>query len=715
MVPVLKKQLTKLLLTLIAIASPITSAQELAMLGDELLLSISTGIEQPVARAPSVATVITAQQIHDMGATSLTQVLATVPGLHIFPQAQTGMEAGYSIRGIHTGLSPEVLMLRNGVPVQQSTTGSRFNVFELPTNNIKRIEVIRGPGSAVHGADAFAGVINIITKDAADINDSQVGTQIGSFNSRNAWLQHGDMYGEWDIAFNFTLMKTDGDKNRIIKRDAQTDIDDDLAGSDIPAASQAPGALPTERDYIDSSLKLSNGPWTIDLWHWRINDSGTGANATFALDKNSVGNEDYNASQIDLKYQQQLTQNWRFNSRLTYSEQQLRRRFMLFPQGATIPINSNGEIAFGDTTANRVNFPDGVHGNPAADIYKTDFEFNNNYDGLGDHRLRLGMGGSSEEIYGFSKTNFGYGVIDGSQPVVDGTLTFIDSGPAHFYDESRKQRYRWHLSLQDEWGFLPDWTLTAGLRYDHYSDFGNTSNPRLALVWATRHNLTSKLLYGRAFRAPSTGELYLRSNPATWGNSDLGPVTIDTSELVFDFEPSFDLHTLLNLYYYEIENAITFVPDTVNNVIAATNLGGQRGHGVELEANWHVSSKLRLDSSFAWQKSQFTANDGNIPEAPGRQFFIAGTWHFQPQWTLYSQLKWISNRQRSDTDNRPDIADYSLVNLTLRHSPHLQKWGAALLFKNLLDRDAEDPSNGAIPVDYPQEGRSVMAEFNLKF
>ena len=67
------------------------------------------------------------------------------------------------------------------------------------------------------------------------------------------------------------------------------------------------------------------------------------------------------------------------------------------------------------------------------------------------------------------------------------------------------------------------WELTAGLRYDDYNDFGDTWNPRLALVWAARHDLTAKVLYGQAFRAPSFTEFRLQNNPVALGNDELDP------------------------------------------------------------------------------------------------------------------------------------------------------------------------------------------------
>ena len=138
--------------------------------GDEEFISIATGRTQPIARAPSVASVITSDDIKAIGATDLDQVLETVPGLHV-SNAGAGLNPIYIIRGIQSQFNPQVLMLINGIPITNSYVGNRSQVWGgMPINNIARIEVVRGPGSALYGADAFAGVINIITKESADIN-----------------------------------------------------------------------------------------------------------------------------------------------------------------------------------------------------------------------------------------------------------------------------------------------------------------------------------------------------------------------------------------------------------------------------------------------------------------------------------------------------------------------------------------------------------------
>ncbi|MCP4711131.1 MAG: TonB-dependent receptor plug domain-containing protein [Planctomycetes bacterium] len=110
-----------------------------------------------------------------MSATTLDEVLETVPGLHVSRNPVSYSLNQYSVRGIHTGTSPEVLLLINGVSTTNVYGGYRPQDFVLPVANISRIEVIRGPGSAVFGADAFAGTINVITKDSHELLGYTVG------------------------------------------------------------------------------------------------------------------------------------------------------------------------------------------------------------------------------------------------------------------------------------------------------------------------------------------------------------------------------------------------------------------------------------------------------------------------------------------------------------------------------------------------------------
>ncbi len=192
--------------------------------GEEEFLSIATGQKQLIAKAPAVASVITAEDIRALGANTLEEVLATVPGVHV-SLSSTYLAPIYSIRGIHTDKNPQVLMLVNGVPITQLHFGDRGGRSGFPVRDIARVEVIRGPGSAVYGADALAGVINVITKTAEQIDGTELGARAASFDTTEGWLLHGTTWGEVKVALSLQALDADGDDSRRVGSDAQTVFD----------------------------------------------------------------------------------------------------------------------------------------------------------------------------------------------------------------------------------------------------------------------------------------------------------------------------------------------------------------------------------------------------------------------------------------------------------------------------------------------------------
>ena len=176
---------------------------------DRLLLT-ATGSLKPVHLAPSVASVITAEDIKGLGATTLDEVLEAVPGLHVEPSGSAYFASIWSIRGVHATINPQVLLLINGVPFTANYQGSRYLTYQMPVAMISRVEVVRGPGSALHGADAFSGTVNVITKDNFEIDGTQAGARYGSFDTSDLWAQHGGQYNGWDVAFGVESRKTGG-------------------------------------------------------------------------------------------------------------------------------------------------------------------------------------------------------------------------------------------------------------------------------------------------------------------------------------------------------------------------------------------------------------------------------------------------------------------------------------------------------------------------
>lgn len=683
-----------------------SSQDSLALFFDEKdLVSIATGTLEHISRAPSVATVITAKEIEAMGARTLDEVLEYIPGVHV-SRSVNRFNAIYSIRGIHTNYNPQVLFLINGEPKNDFITGARLPGFRLGVENISRIEVIRGPGSAVHGADALSGVINVITKDATDITGSVAGARVGSFDTYDTWVQHGDRYNNWHVALSLEHNKSNGDPDRIIDSDLQT-IFDNLFTTN---ASLAPGSASTQYEMLNTSVKLSDNQWELWLNSWNLRNAGQGAGVAMALDPQ--GRQDADDYLAVLSYKKpDLAKHLGSETKVSIRRIEQQATFQLFPPNSLLLIGDDGNaftkgggLAF---------FVDGYHGNPGGTENTESFSNTFTYNGHEKHTIRFALGASHTQVTGIETKNFGPGVINGTAldrnniTVIDGELTDVSNTPYVFM--ANKSRINRFLSLQDEWLINTDWEFTAGIRHDHYSDFGDTTNPRLALVWGTTKTLVTKLLYGEAFRAPSATELYFKNNPSAIGNPDVKPETIKVTELVFDYRPVSTLESTLNLFKYQLKDLI----DTKNGTVK--NINNQDGYGVEIDTSWQASDQTRLRLNYAWQHSEDSRTGEQIANAPEQQLSLSLHQQVTERCALNPQANWVGKRNRIEADNRPTLTGYSIVDVTMNCHYANNALSVSAGVKNAFDTDAREPSLfntdlGAAPVpkDYPLEGRSFF-------
>ena len=690
----------------------------LAELG-QVEISIATGNSTPLDRAPATATVISAIEIRAMGARNLNEVLETVPGLHVSLSSLSRLDSVYSIRGIHTGLNPHVLLMLNGIPVQYSAQGGRPTLFRLPVAGIERVEVIRGPGSAIYGADAFSGVINVVTKDASTITSTRVGGASGSFGTRELWLETATDWHATDIAFTMAYQKAEGDTGRVVSTDLQSTLDA-LLGT---RASLAPGSLSTRYEVLDSHLSLSGTQWQFNFWNWLSRDAGVGAGAAQVLD--AAGSDESDLWMADFTYRFDNDDNeWDKSLRLSYFRYDQESRFVLFPGGAVLPISkqlgNQGNIDFAQPNANWMLFTDGVRGNPGGATEDAQLDYVVIFKGWDSHQVRAAVGAREQSAEPREHKNFGPGVLTGSEMMVGGDLKNVSGTEYAFL--SNYSRTIGYLSLQDEWQITGNMQLTSGLRYDNYSDFGSTTNPRVALVWTTNDRLTTKLMHGRAFRAPSFIEKASKNNPVLLGNSAVGAERIATTELSLNFYVSESIGTNLTLFDYRATDLIEFVPSDITNKIAK-NTGDQEGDGCEAELNWRPLNNVSIASSFSYQDARDQSTGAAIQDAPAKQFKLMVDWEFLPAWHWHNQLAWIGDRSRrqadpvlkSQGDSRAPVADYRLWDMNLRRANVFEGVDLMIAVRNVADADAREPSSGEIPEDYLLESRSVLLELSYRF
>lgn len=644
-------------------------------------VTISTHSEQVLSKAPSAVTVITADDIKATGTTNLAEVLQTVPGIHVKYQ-QFANRPLISFRGAS---DKQTLLMVNGAPMSDLMWRQGIFWKGLATSGIERVEIIRGPGSALFGTDASVGVINVITKTAGRLAGSEAGLRLGSFDTQTAWMQYGGEWSGFDVAMTVDVSHTAG-PDPLIVSDAQTGNDLLFATN----ASLAPGHADFGYRNADLRLSVAREQWRLNLDYTRHDDLETGMTGAGALDAVTEGKD----SRFDVALifaDEQFSDDWGLNAELRYRhiDYSSGDGFQEWPPGFT------------DATGT---YPEGVINRMRSAERSVSGEVSGQYRGIEHHALTLGAGFRWQDIYRVEQwVNSG---VDGNgNPLLaGGPLVDLSDTPYAFAPE--KDRTARYLYLQDIWALADDWELTAGARYDHHSDFGGSLNPRLALVWHASDRLTTKLLYGQAFRAPYFQELFTETS-FSLPNPDLDPERSETLELSFSYMLTRDLRLAMNLYRLEQRDIIS--TQTVPGLAKPRyqNTGDQTTHGMELETWWQASEDVRLYANYAYNDP----DDGPFRDygRPQQQAYLRADWRFLPNWHWNAQANWIGERERTTGDSRPTLDDDLVADSTLRYTG-IRDWELALSIRNVFDAHARDFTRSSIPDDLPLPARSVFVE-----
>lgn len=617
-------------------------SQFLSLSLEELMhttVTISTNTKQALSKAPSVVSVITQDDIQATGATNISEILKSIPGVYVRPNL-FGFRPQISFRG---GASTQTLLMVNGVPQRDLVWNSGIFWRGLPTTMIDHIEVIRGPGSALYGSDASAGVINIITKTAGKIEHTEAGLRLGTFNDQEGWIQHSGLWNGFDVGMTAQFSHTDGHQPHISY----------TAGVTYP-----PGHADYGYENTDLRLSVSKGHWQVLADYLRKDNIAVGLVGGGALDPLTRGQD--SRLNLQLLYDNpQFSEQWGLNAELRYYH-------MDYTSGA----------GFQEEPA------------PALEVNNMRsaergllMEASGIFTGFQSHEIRIGGGYSVSDLYDMRQ-------------VVNGV-------PQVFVPEQKRQIG--YVYAQDIWSFAPDWTLTTGLRYDHYSKFGGTLNPRLALVWQTTDRLTSKLMYGQAFRAPSLLETAALTG-ATTSNPNLVPEETKTWDLSFSYLATKDLKLGLGLYEYAQSNPILVVSGQYENTPSKTV------RGIELEAQWQATPSLRLSGNVSHRNQPTPAVAVN--PIPKHQAYLRTDWAFSSHWNWNMQANWVG---KQDTyDSRPRIGATTFVDTTLRYSPN-RNWAFAASIRNLFDEDGSEYSRSTLLNNLPLPGRHAYLEARYQF
>lgn len=530
-----------------------------------LLLSIEDLLNVPITStsfftessldAGSTVTVITPEYWQIRGARRLNDALTYMPGLALAPNF-LGTEQ-FEIRGFPNFNGSGVQMLLDGVPLNTYAVGSaQVDYPNIQLNTLDSIEVIRGPGSALYGADAFHGVVSLNTFESennvrsASLETASNGYYNGAFKSSQ------ELGKDWRTHVAFST-------NGQTEQNFEYDYTDVVSG--LPATS--------ERDYVydsnTTSIKLSsnqerNTAYKFGFYYNDYNHEGFYHNGSdVPSDDLSEINSFLSMAKAEVLHKLDANSSIGFD---IYNSDQGHIFKRILPPGSTIDIRAE-EVKSGQRI-----------------VYRSK-------DVLPDTQLSVALAHRDEKIQHAGRTVINpAGVI-----VLTADLSF--QGARRSTDS---------LLVDGKTSFDNGRSIIRyGLRHDHYSDFGNYTTPRFGLIRFLDKTTVVKLLYGNALKAPTGNELF--GAPLFAGNLNMKPEKMNTYELVF-IKECLTWKTEIVAFRSNWKDGIQLIdsdgngtPDQFANVAHSTSQGIEAAYIVEI-GNWlldangsYVESKNETD------------------------------------------------------------------------------------------------------------------------
>lgn len=193
-----------LALLILAFASSVSADERELLLFQEIpLVSIASKKPQRLRDSPVPVVVIQEVEIKLSGATNVPDLLRRVAGIDVM--AVSASDQNVSIRGLNQQTSSRVLVLIDGRPVYLDFYGFvTWDALPLSMNEIKQIEIVKGPGSSIYGGNAFNGVINIISKSPEEIGGIAVAMSVGEHDRIAGSIMYGKKTGGTGYKFSFS-------------------------------------------------------------------------------------------------------------------------------------------------------------------------------------------------------------------------------------------------------------------------------------------------------------------------------------------------------------------------------------------------------------------------------------------------------------------------------------------------------------------------------
>lgn len=505
--------------------------------------------EQRVTEAPASVTVLTADDIAAFGWRTFPEVLNAARGFYVT------YDRNYSYLGVRgfgrpTDFNNRVLLLVDGHPLNDNVYDGAWlgTEFPLSVDLIDRVELIRGPGSALYGTSAFFAVLNVVTKRGGGVDGATVNVEVASQNVVRATAIAGTTFGsDREVLLSISHDRSAGNRSLFYPEYAGTQSGGLSVGNDDDRATRVFanlrfGATHVQAGFSQRGKDVPTGSWSAVFNDPRNHTADTRAWVEVARSF-AVGKSE-------------------FRTRASVDHFDYAGTFVYDAPPDTLRDFSRGAWMSGDVVWTRA---------------------------LGRHRVMAGI----EHRNHVRQDQWAYYL--GGESAVD-------------VDASSWQAAAY---VQDEITVHPKLTATVGARYDHWSlsAAGSSAMPRLGAVYQPLPDTAIKILYGRAFRDPSLYEMFY-ADSATAPNPTLRPETLQTTELVFEQYLRRRLRVSATAYATRIEDLISQATladfgvqhqntDTVNSIGAGIEAELRLTRGAIARAAYTYAD-VRDDLTQAW-------------------------------------------------------------------------------------------------------------------
>lgn len=645
-----------------ALATQTAHNQDLIQVSIEQLLtmevSTASRFPQKAGETPSDVSVITARDIQTYGWRSLAEILRGVGNLYVSD------DRNYSYVGARGFLRPgdynsRVLLLIDGNRINDPLFDQALigNEFILDLDLIERVEYVNGPGSSMYGANAFFGVINVITKHGGDLKGPQVSAEIGSFGSRQA---------------QFSLGWHDSRDTELLLSASSFSVDgQDLYFPEFNSPGNNHGVA-QGRDGERGQrffMKTASGPFSMTVAHSeRSKDIPT---ASFGQAFNARGSHTLDIQNfIDVGYHQTLAEQVDLSARLFWG----------------------GTEYTGDY----------IYDLPPLSINRDDFQ-------------ARWWGGELRLVHARSERHTLVAGLELQQNTrID--MRNIDVTPATLLLDSHQSSARSGIYLQDEYRLRHNLLLSGGLRYDHHSATGGVFNPRLGLTYLIAPETALKVLYGSAYRAPNASEQYYNV-PAEGGqkaNPALQEEHTRSYSASIEQQLAGNSHIKAAVFRQRVSNLISETLDPADGLLIFRNVDKVTASGLDLAFDRSWASGVRGHASISWQRTIDDATGlllKNSPQQLAKLHLSAPL--FGHDWRAGLETLYVGRR---DTLQNQQTGGYWISNLTLfsdHLAPGLELSASAY---NIFNRSYADPAGPEFVADtIAQNPRSFRLKLRYGF